>query len=78
MYLKRPVEGVVPSEWKVWSWNEYFNDCRAFAKTLMHLDVKTFGIINILGFNSPEWMIANCGSIMAGRLTIPYRTQDSV
>jgi long-subunit acyl-CoA synthetase (AMP-forming) len=72
MYLKRPVNGVVPSEWKVWSWKEYFGDCRAFAKTLIHLDVKTFSIINILGFNSPEWLIANCGSIMAGELIDRY------
>ena len=27
-----------------------------------------FGIVNILGFNSPEWFIANSGSILAGAI----------
>jgi len=38
----------------------------SFAKTLVHLGVEPFRIINILGFNSPEWLIANNGAILAG------------
>ena len=52
MYLKRPVNGVVPEDWKVWTWNDYHHDCRSFAKSLIHLGVRPFRIINILGFNS--------------------------
>ena len=52
MYLKRPVDGVIPDHWQVWTWNDYFRDCRSFAKSLIHLDVKAFRIVNILGFNS--------------------------
>ena len=54
MYLKRPVNGVVPTEWKVWTWTQYYNDCKSFAKSLIHLNVKLFKITNILGFNSVE------------------------
>lgn len=50
--LKRPVNGVVPEDWKFWTWSECYQDCRAFAKSLIHLDVKPFHIVNILGFNS--------------------------
>ena len=57
---------VLPTEWKIWTWQDYWNDCDKFAKSLVHLKVSTFKIINILGFNSPEWFISNCGAIMAG------------
>ena len=52
MYLKRPVNGVIPEDWKVWTWNDYYRDCSRFAKSLIHLGVRPFRIINILGFNS--------------------------
>ena len=45
-------KGVVPAEWKIWTWNDYWKDCRAFAKTLISLGVEKFRIVNILGFNS--------------------------
>lgn len=55
-----------PSEWKTWTWRQYYDDCRKFGKTLIKLGVDPFAIVNILGFNSPEWFIANCGAIVAG------------
>jgi long-chain-fatty-acid--CoA ligase ACSBG len=63
--LKRPVGGKVPDAWKFWTWKEYHNDCRRFAKTLLHLGLEKWAVVNILGFNSPEWLIANCGSQFA-------------
>lgn len=64
--LKRPVNGKVPDEWKVWTWNEFYQDARAFGKTLIHLEVAPFKIVNILGFNSPEWVLSLIGSLLAG------------
>mmetsp|Transcript_27277 Transcript_27277/g.27510 ORF Transcript_27277/g.27510 Transcript_27277/m.27510 type:complete len:663 (-) Transcript_27277:375-2363(-) len=66
MGLKRPVNGVIPTDWKMWTWTEYLTDCKKFAKALVHLEVGSFKIVNILGFNSPEWFIANCGAMFAG------------
>mmetsp|Transcript_12970 Transcript_12970/g.12588 ORF Transcript_12970/g.12588 Transcript_12970/m.12588 type:complete len:354 (+) Transcript_12970:83-1144(+) len=69
MGLKRRPDGgkgQIPKDWQIWTWSEYYNDCRKFAKTLITLKVEKFRIVNIMGFNSPEWFIANCGSIMAG------------
>lgn len=37
-----------------------------FAKSLESVGCKKFQVVNILGFNSPEWFIANSGSILAG------------
>lgn len=65
MCLKRPVNGVMPADWQVWTWKQYYADCVRFAKTLLHLGVDSYHVVNILGFNSPEWLIANCGAQLA-------------
>ena len=62
MYLKRPVNGVIPEDWKVWTWNDYYRDCSRFAKSLIHLGVRPFRIINILGFNSVSRLRSNVKS----------------
>lgn len=66
MALKRKVDGKLPTEWKTWSYQEYYAECKAFAKTLIKLEVSAYKIVNIIGFNSPEWFIANLGSILGG------------
>jgi long-chain-fatty-acid--CoA ligase ACSBG len=50
----------------VWTWAEYRNDCNAFAKSLLSLGCDKFDTTNIIGFNSPEWFIANFGTILVG------------
>ena len=52
--------------WKYWTFQQYWDECVVFAKALVHLKVDRFKIINILGFNSPEWFVASNGSILAG------------
>ena len=52
MALKRPVGGKVPDAWKFWTWSDYRADCIKFAKTLLHLGVDRWNVVNILGFNS--------------------------
>ena len=67
--LKRPdaaTPTVIPKEWLYWTWSEYWTESRAFAKALHALKVGKFGIVNVLGFNSPEWFVANMGAMMAG------------
>lgn len=34
--------------------------------------------INIIGFNSPEWLIANCGAIAAGGVAVGIYTTNNV
>mmetsp|Transcript_5029 Transcript_5029/g.7686 ORF Transcript_5029/g.7686 Transcript_5029/m.7686 type:complete len:660 (+) Transcript_5029:95-2074(+) len=62
---KQKVDGVL-GDWKYWTWQDYWNDCFRFAKSLIHLNVDMFKIINIIGFNAPSWFIANTGAILAG------------
>jgi len=63
---KKDASGKLDDEWTCWTYSEYLADCNKFAQALIHLNVDVFKIINIIGFNSPEWLIANTGAIMAG------------
>lgn len=54
------------TEGKQWTWSEYYQDCRAFAKALVQSRISVCAVVNILGSNSPEWCIAHLGSILAG------------
>jgi len=49
-----------------WTWNEYYNDVITCAKSFIELGLKSFESVNIIGFNSPQWLIANMGCIFAG------------
>jgi long-subunit acyl-CoA synthetase (AMP-forming) len=59
------VRNDVPNEWDMLTYAEYYDKCMLFARALLSYELDPYSIINILGFNAPEWLIANCGSIMA-------------
>jgi len=48
-----------------WTWNEYYSDVIAFAKSMMALGVTERKSVNIMGHNAPEWVIAFLGGIFA-------------
>ena len=76
--LKRaPAGGKPPKDWQIWTWKDYWLDSRKFAKALHSLKVDKFGIVNILGFNSPEWFVANMGSIMGGGICAGIYTTNT-
>jgi long-subunit acyl-CoA synthetase (AMP-forming) len=50
-------EGKIPKEWQIWTWSDYWNDCRKFAKALVSLGVDKFGVVNIMGFNSVTFQV---------------------
>jgi long-chain-fatty-acid--CoA ligase ACSBG len=76
--LKRAENGgKLPEDWKFWTWKDYYSDCEVFAKSLIHFKVDSFKIVNILGFNSPEWFIANTGSILAGCIAAGIYTTNT-
>lgn len=63
--------------WKSISYSEYYANCKKFAKSLIHLKIKPFQATNIIGFNSPEWFTANCGSILAGGIAAGIYTSNN-
>lgn len=68
---------MLPRSWRTWSWQQYYDECTAFAKTLIHLKVASFSTVNIIGFNSPEWLIANNGAILASCIAAGIYTTNT-
>lgn len=56
----------VRDNWKTWSWKEYRSEIDAFGKSLISLGFERFDIVNIIGFNAPEWLMSNYGAMAAG------------
>ena len=48
----------------VWTWKDYYDQAMAFAKSLEKIGVEQRKVVNIMGFNSPEWAISYYGSIL--------------
>lgn len=61
---------------RTWTWQEYYNDCLSFGKSLTTLGFAASRSVNIIGFNSPEWFIANCGAIAAGGIAAGIYTTN--
>ncbi|CAM9492674.1 unnamed protein product [Phaeothamnion confervicola] len=69
---KKPGE----EEWTHLTWQEYHDQCVAFAKSLMQLGFAPSRCINVLGFNSPAWFTANIGAIIAGGIAAGIYTTN--
>lgn len=44
-----------------WTWNQYLKEVDAFAKAMSVVGVTERKSVNIMGHNSPEWVIAFLG-----------------
>eukprot|EP00455_Lapot_gusevi_P047118 TRINITY_DN6321_c0_g1_i4.p1 TRINITY_DN6321_c0_g1~~TRINITY_DN6321_c0_g1_i4.p1 ORF type:complete len:709 (+),score=240.31 TRINITY_DN6321_c0_g1_i4:98-2224(+) len=53
-------------EWQSWTFSEYLAQVQQAARALIHLGMQHFQSVNIIGFNSPEWVIGNMAAIYAG------------
>ena len=51
-------------EWKTWTFQQYYAEVAAAAKSLIRLGLERFHGVCILGFNAPEWFIAYLSGIM--------------
>ncbi|XP_067888550.1 long-chain-fatty-acid--CoA ligase ACSBG2-like isoform X2 [Heterodontus francisci] len=65
------------SHWEKLTYTQYYNACRKAAKSFLKLGLQRFHGVGILGFNSPEWLIANIGAILAGGLTVGIYSTNS-
>ncbi|KAI7813044.1 long-chain-fatty-acid--CoA ligase ACSBG2-like isoform X2 [Triplophysa rosa] len=63
--------------WVTLTFKEYYQNSRAAAKSFLKLGLKRFHGVGILGFNSPEWFIADVGCILAGGLATGIYTTNS-
>jgi long-chain-fatty-acid--CoA ligase ACSBG len=49
-----------------WKWNEYGDAAIRFAKALIAQDIGPQEVVTIQGANSPQWLSAHIGTILAG------------
>lgn len=65
-------------KWVKWTYTQYEEDIFTAAKSFIHLGLEPFNGVGIIGFNSPEWIIANLGCIYACGLSSGiYATNSS-
>ncbi|XP_076007432.1 long-chain-fatty-acid--CoA ligase ACSBG2-like [Genypterus blacodes] len=62
---------------KTVTYKEYYQTCRTAAKGFLKLGLERYHGVGILGFNSPEWFIANIGAILAGGFAVGIYTTNS-
>ena len=62
------------SKWISWTWQQYFDDASRFAKALIALGLPERVCTNIIGTNSPEWVVSFAGSILANCLPVGVYT----
>ncbi len=60
-----------------WTFANYYQDCVNFAKALIQIEATPYRSVNIIGFNSPEWMIAFYGSIFGFYLPVGLYTTNN-
>eukprot|EP00472_Partenskyella_glossopodia_P014251 CAMPEP_0197541606 /NCGR_PEP_ID=MMETSP1318-20131121/67221_1 /TAXON_ID=552666 /ORGANISM="Partenskyella glossopodia, Strain RCC365" /LENGTH=677 /DNA_ID=CAMNT_0043100799 /DNA_START=68 /DNA_END=2101 /DNA_ORIENTATION=+ len=65
-------------KWIEWTYEQYFDDCCRVAKSLIKLGLTRFGTTVIMGFNSPEWFLADIGTIFAGGIASGIYTTNGV
>jgi long-subunit acyl-CoA synthetase (AMP-forming) len=63
--------------WKTTTWREYGRDARLAARALMKLGVTAGQGVSLIGQNSPEWLIADVGAILAGAMPAGIYTTNS-
>lgn len=52
--------------WRTTTWSAYARDARRVGRALINLGVPAGSGIAIIGYNSPEWLAADVGAILAG------------
>eukprot|EP00735_Rhodelphis_limneticus_P011370 TRINITY_DN445_c0_g1::TRINITY_DN445_c0_g1_i1::g.2542::m.2542 TRINITY_DN445_c0_g1::TRINITY_DN445_c0_g1_i1::g.2542 ORF type:complete len:714 (+),score=175.16,sp/Q7ZYC4/ACBG2_XENLA/44.44/0.0,AMP-binding/PF00501.23/2.5e-87 TRINITY_DN445_c0_g1_i1:45-2144(+) len=62
--------------WLTWTWAEYYEAVLRAGRAFIHLGLEPFDCVNIIGFNSPEWVIANLGAIAAGGMAAGIYTTN--
>lgn len=62
----KPAPPLPLDAWKTWTYQQYYDECQLFAKGIIALGHSHHDAVSIFGFNSPEWFMAEVGSICAG------------
>lgn len=64
-------------QWQTVTWSSYGRDAKRAARALIKLGVEPGKGVSIIGQNSPEWLIADVGAILAGGMPAGIYTTNS-
>uniref|UniRef100_A0A6M2DNU1 long-chain-fatty-acid--CoA ligase n=1 Tax=Xenopsylla cheopis TaxID=163159 RepID=A0A6M2DNU1_XENCH len=65
------------NQWMKYTYSDYLREVRNVAKAFLKLGLERHHTVCILGFNSPEWFIADVAAIFAGGLACGIYTTNS-
>ena len=54
------------TQWRTWSFRQYYEAAKNVGRALLSLGLDRHASVNIWGFNSPQWVLAEMGTIFAG------------
>lgn len=63
--------------WRTTTWGSYARDARRAGRALMKLGVQPGKGVSLIGYNCPEWVIADVGAILAGAMPAGIYTTNS-
>ncbi|HXT16085.1 MAG TPA: AMP-binding protein [Gemmatimonadaceae bacterium] len=63
--------------WEITTWREYHDRVRLGARALIALGVEPHDHVTIIGYNCPEWFIADYAAIMAGGIPAGIYTTNT-
>ncbi len=52
--------------WHFFSYAEYWRMCQKAAKSFIKLGLQVNECVTVIGFNAPQWFVANIGTVFAG------------
>ena len=63
--------------WRTTTWGAYARDAKRVGRALIKLGVKPGKGVVLIGYNSPEWVVADVGAILAGGMPAGIYTTNS-
>src|SRR6185295_4339876 len=63
--------------WRTITWSAYARDAKRVGRALVKLGVPRGGGVSIIGYNCPEWLMADVGAILAGAMPAGIYTTNS-
>jgi len=72
-----PPDCLALDAWKSWTYQQYYDECLLVGQGFMSLGLERFDAVTIYGFNSPEWIMAEMGCILAGGIAAGIYPTDT-
>lgn len=63
--------------WRTTTWSAYAREARRVGRALLKVGVTPGSGVSIIGYNSPEWLLADVGAILAGAVPAGIYTTNT-